>query len=123
MKQSMKVSRRQLALWFERGDQVQPSEEIREELTRALADLLLEAMQEPGTRRRPLREVQMNPKIAPDHLEPRGRRLYPPVDPGAGGRQPREPEAAIRPGRGRQGGRLCLHQSSSTMISAVQDPD
>ena len=44
MKQSMKVSRRQLALWFERGDQVQPSEEIREELTRALADLLLEAL-------------------------------------------------------------------------------
>lgn len=45
MKQSMKASRRQLALWFERGDQeVQPSEEIREELTRALADLLLEAL-------------------------------------------------------------------------------
>lgn len=44
MKQSIKVSRRQLALWFERGDQVQPSEEIREELTRVLADLLLEAL-------------------------------------------------------------------------------
>jgi len=44
MKQSMKVSRRQLALWFERGDQVQPSEAMREELTRALADLLLEAL-------------------------------------------------------------------------------
>lgn len=44
MKQSMKVSRRQLALWFERSNQVQPSEEIREELTRALADLLLEAL-------------------------------------------------------------------------------
>lgn len=43
MKQSMKTSR-QLALWFERGDQFQPSEEIREELTRTLAELLLEAL-------------------------------------------------------------------------------
>jgi len=44
MKQSMMVSRRQLALWYERGDQVQPGEEMREELTRALAELLLEAL-------------------------------------------------------------------------------
>lgn len=44
MKQSMKVSRRQLALWCERGDQIRPSKEIHEELTRALADLLLEAL-------------------------------------------------------------------------------
>jgi hypothetical protein len=44
MKQSMRVSRRQLALWFERGDRFQPSEEMREELTTALADLLLEAL-------------------------------------------------------------------------------
>lgn len=44
MKHSMKVSRRQLALWLEQDDQVQPSEEIREQVTRALADLLLEAL-------------------------------------------------------------------------------
>jgi hypothetical protein len=44
MKQSMKVSRRQLALWIERDDQVRPSEDLREEVTRALADLLLEAL-------------------------------------------------------------------------------
>ena len=44
MKQSTKVSKRQFALWLERGDQVQPSEEIREEVTRALAELLLEAL-------------------------------------------------------------------------------
>jgi hypothetical protein len=44
MKQSMQVARRQLALWIEQDDRVQPSEEIREEVTRALADLLLEAL-------------------------------------------------------------------------------
>ena len=44
MKQSMKVAARQLALWSERDDRVQPCEEIREELTRVLADLLLEAL-------------------------------------------------------------------------------
>jgi hypothetical protein len=44
MKQSMRASRRQLALWFERGDRFRPSEEMREEVTRALADLLLEAL-------------------------------------------------------------------------------
>jgi hypothetical protein len=44
MKQSMNAPRRQLALWIEQDDQVQPSEELREELTRALADLLLEAL-------------------------------------------------------------------------------
>jgi len=44
MKQSLKIPRRQLALWLERDDQLQPSEEIREEVTRALADLLLEAL-------------------------------------------------------------------------------
>ena len=44
MKQSMKVSRRQFALWCERGEQIRPSEEMHEEVTRALADLLLEAM-------------------------------------------------------------------------------
>jgi len=43
MKQS-KVPRRQLALWRERDDQVQPSEELREKVTRALAELLLEAL-------------------------------------------------------------------------------
>lgn len=43
MKQSMKASR-QLALWFERGDRFQPSEQMREELTRTLAELLLEAL-------------------------------------------------------------------------------
>jgi hypothetical protein len=43
MKQSMKASR-QLALWFEQGEQFRPSEEISEELTRALADLLLQAL-------------------------------------------------------------------------------
>lgn len=44
MKQSMNAPRRQLPLWIEQDDQVQPSEELREELTRALADLLLEAL-------------------------------------------------------------------------------
>jgi hypothetical protein len=44
MKQSMSVPRRQLALWSERSEWVQPSAELREELTRALADLLLEAL-------------------------------------------------------------------------------
>lgn len=44
MKQSMNAPRRQLALWIEQDDRVQPSEELREELTRALADLLLEAL-------------------------------------------------------------------------------
>ncbi|HET9641974.1 MAG TPA: hypothetical protein VFP68_01105 [Burkholderiaceae bacterium] len=44
MKQSMNVPRRQLAFWLERDDPVQPSEELREELTSALADLLLEAL-------------------------------------------------------------------------------
>lgn len=44
MKQSMKVTNRQLALWSVRDDQVQPIEEIREEVTRVLADLLLEAL-------------------------------------------------------------------------------
>lgn len=44
MKQSMNAPRRQLALWTEQDDQIQPSEELREELTRALADLLLEAL-------------------------------------------------------------------------------
>jgi hypothetical protein len=53
MKQARRVSRRQLALWFERGDRFQPSDEVREELTRTLADLLLEALgvkvQEPAS--------------------------------------------------------------------------
>jgi len=44
MKQSMKVTNRQLALWSARDDQVQPIEELREEVTRVLADLLLEAL-------------------------------------------------------------------------------
>jgi hypothetical protein len=44
MKQSLKVPRRQLALWLERNDQFQPGQEIREEVTRALAELLLEAL-------------------------------------------------------------------------------
>lgn len=45
MKQSTKVAvARQLALWTDQGDRVQPCEEIREELTRVLADLLLEAL-------------------------------------------------------------------------------
>jgi hypothetical protein len=44
MKQSMKVTNRQLALWSARHDQVQPIEEMREEVTRVLADLLLEAL-------------------------------------------------------------------------------
>jgi hypothetical protein len=44
MKQSMKVTHRQLALWSARGDQVEPIEEMREEVTRVLADLLLEAL-------------------------------------------------------------------------------
>jgi hypothetical protein len=44
MKQSRKVTHRQLALWCVRDEQLQPSEEIREEVTRVLADLLLEAL-------------------------------------------------------------------------------
>jgi hypothetical protein len=44
MKQSMKVTNRQLALWSARDEQVQPIEEMREEVTRVLADLLLEAL-------------------------------------------------------------------------------
>ena len=40
----MNVPRRQLTLWSERDDWVQPSAEMCEELTRALADLLLEAL-------------------------------------------------------------------------------
>lgn len=44
MKQSMKVTNRQLALWSVREDQVQPVEAMREEVTRVLADLLLEAL-------------------------------------------------------------------------------
>lgn len=44
MKQSMKVTNRQLALWSTRDDQVQPIEEMREEVIRVLADLLLEAL-------------------------------------------------------------------------------
>ena len=45
MEQSNVPPRRQLALWLERNDQVQPSEELREKVTRALADLLLEALE------------------------------------------------------------------------------
>lgn len=44
MKQSMKVTNRQLALWSVREDQVQPVEAMREEVTRVLADLLREAL-------------------------------------------------------------------------------
>ena len=44
MKQAMKVTNRQLALWSTRDDQVQPIEEMREEVIRVLADLLLEAL-------------------------------------------------------------------------------
>lgn len=44
MRRLTRVSRRQLALWFERGDRYRPSEEMRETVTRALADLLLEAL-------------------------------------------------------------------------------
>ena len=43
MKQSMKASR-QLALWSEPRDRFQPSEAMREEVTRALAELLLAAL-------------------------------------------------------------------------------
>lgn len=44
MKQSIKVTPRQLALWSVRDGQVQPIQEMREEVTRVLADLLLEAL-------------------------------------------------------------------------------
>ena len=44
MKQSTRTTNRQLALWSERGDQIRPAEEVRDEVTRVLADLLLEAM-------------------------------------------------------------------------------
>lgn len=44
MKQSTRATNRQLALWSERSDQIRPAEEVRDEVTRVLADLLLEAM-------------------------------------------------------------------------------
>jgi hypothetical protein len=44
MKQSIRASKRQLALWSERDDQIQPLGEMREEVLRVLADLLLEAL-------------------------------------------------------------------------------
>jgi len=44
MKQSTTATNRQLALWCERGDQIRPPEETRDDATRVLADLLLEAM-------------------------------------------------------------------------------
>jgi hypothetical protein len=44
MKRSMKVTKRQLALWGARDEQIQPFEEMREEVTKVLADLLLEAL-------------------------------------------------------------------------------
>lgn len=44
MKQSTKVTARQLALWTAQTDQWRPPEQIRQELTSALADLLLEAL-------------------------------------------------------------------------------
>lgn len=44
MKQSTKVVARQLALWTDQGDRVQPCEVVREDLTTVLADLLLEAL-------------------------------------------------------------------------------
>lgn len=44
MKQSTRATIRQLALWSERGDRIRPTEEVRDEVTKVLADLLLEAM-------------------------------------------------------------------------------
>jgi hypothetical protein len=44
MKQSIRATNRQLALWSVRDEQIQPIEEIREELTRVLAELLLQAL-------------------------------------------------------------------------------
>lgn len=44
MKQSTRVAKRQLALWIDRNDRFQPSEEMRQELTIVLADLLLQAL-------------------------------------------------------------------------------
>ncbi len=44
MKQSMRATARQLALWSTHEDQVQPIEDKHEEVTKALAELLLEAM-------------------------------------------------------------------------------
>ena len=44
MKQSTRATNRQLELWSERGNQIRPAEEVRDEVTRVLADLLLEAM-------------------------------------------------------------------------------
>jgi hypothetical protein len=44
MKQSTRATNKQLALWSVPRDQVQPLEETREEVTRLLADLLLEAL-------------------------------------------------------------------------------
>lgn len=44
MKQSIRVTKRQLALWSEHDEQIQPTEQTREEATRLLADLLLQAM-------------------------------------------------------------------------------
>lgn len=44
MKQSIKATPRQLALWSVRDGQAQLTQEMREEVTRVLADLLLEAL-------------------------------------------------------------------------------
>jgi len=44
MKRSSRISRKQLPLELWREDRYEPSEELREEVTKALADLLLEAM-------------------------------------------------------------------------------
>ena len=44
MKQSMRATTRQLTLWSARENQVPPIEEIHQEVTRVLADLLLEAL-------------------------------------------------------------------------------
>jgi hypothetical protein len=44
MKQSTKATPKQLGLWSVRNDQAQPIQEMRDEVTRVLADLLLEAL-------------------------------------------------------------------------------
>jgi hypothetical protein len=44
MKQSTKATPRQLGLWSVRDGQIQATQEMREEVTRVLADLLLEAL-------------------------------------------------------------------------------
>ena len=44
MKQSIRATNKQLALWAVPRDQIQPIKEIREEVTRVLAHLLLEAL-------------------------------------------------------------------------------